>query len=125
MIEAVTLTVCSAYGVELKFWRGGGVVGLSQLLMVQEMLSKRKGSPLRSSQSSFGPHAQGQTVVAVTSGANMNFNRLRLVVELADVGATQEAMLATTISERPGAFSDFILTALGDSGVSVTELKYR
>ena len=64
-------------------------------------------------------------MVAVTSGANMNFNRLRLVVELADVGATQEAMLATTISERPGAFSDFILTALGDSGVSVTELKYR
>ena len=31
--------------------------------------------------------AQGQTVVAVCSGANMNFDRLRLVAELADLGA--------------------------------------
>lgn len=30
---------------------------------------------------------QGQTVVAVCSGANMNFDRLRLVAELADLGA--------------------------------------
>lgn len=31
--------------------------------------------------------AQGKTMVAVTSGANMNFDRLRLVTELADLGA--------------------------------------
>ena len=30
---------------------------------------------------------QGKTMVAVTSGANMNFDRLRLVTELADLGA--------------------------------------
>lgn len=40
----------------------------------------------------------GKTVVAVTSGANMNFDRLRLVAELADVGVG-EAMLA--VSCRP------------------------
>ena len=44
-------------------------------------------------------HGQGSTVVAVTSGANMNFDRLRLVSELAQVGAQREAMLATTIPE--------------------------
>jgi hypothetical protein len=38
-------------------------------------------------------------VVAVTSGANMNFDRLRLVSELAQVGARREAMLATSIPE--------------------------
>ena len=38
-------------------------------------------------------------MVAVTSGANMNFDRLRLVSELAQVGARREAMLATSIPE--------------------------
>lgn len=42
---------------------------------------------------------QGATVVCVTSGANMNFDRLRMVSELAGVGARREAMLATTIPE--------------------------
>ena len=69
---------------------------------------------------------QGVSAVAVTSGANMNFDRLRLVTELADVGATREAMLATTIPERPGSFADFIDAALPDgSGLQITEFKYR
>jgi len=46
---------------------------------------------------------KGQTVVAVTSGANMNFDQLRLVAELAGVGAA-EAMLSVVIPERPGTF---------------------
>ena len=68
---------------------------------------------------------QGETVVAVTSGANMNFDRLRLVAELAGVGATQEAMLVTTIPELPGSFTRFTSTALADSNLSITEFKYR
>lgn len=47
---------------------------------------------------------KNKTVVAVTSGANINFERLRLVSELAEVGALTEAMMATEIPERPGAF---------------------
>ena len=46
-------------------------------------------------------------VIAVTSGANMNFDRLRLVTELADVGARREAVRATTLPEEPGAFKRF------------------
>jgi threonine dehydratase len=34
--------------------------------------------------------SQGRTVVAVTSGANINFERLRLVAELADLGSSTE-----------------------------------
>ncbi|GFR47671.1 hypothetical protein Agub_g9415 [Astrephomene gubernaculifera] len=69
---------------------------------------------------------KGSTVVAVTSGANMNFERLRLVAELANVGGRTEATITTTIPERPGAFKEFIDTAVSsDSDLSVTEFKYR
>jgi hypothetical protein len=69
--------------------------------------------------------AQGATAVAVTSGANMNFDRLRLVTELADIGALSEAMLATSIPERPGSFKEFMDIALVDSSLQITEFKYR
>jgi hypothetical protein len=70
---------------------------------------------------------QGKTVVAVTSGANINFERLRLVSELADLGASTEVMMATSIPERPGAFREFVHTAAGGMGsdLNVTEFKYR
>lgn len=68
---------------------------------------------------------QGKTVVAVTSGANINFERLRLVSELADLGASTEVMMATTIPERPGAFREFVQAATGSGDLSVTEFKYR
>lgn len=68
---------------------------------------------------------QDKTVVVVTSGANMNFDRLRLVSELADIGGLREAMLVTSIPESPGSFRAFIDTALFDSSQSVTEFKYR
>ncbi|KAK9812160.1 hypothetical protein WJX73_001112 [Symbiochloris irregularis] len=66
-----------------------------------------------------------KTVVVVTSGANMNFDRLRLVAELAGVGAKSEAMLVTTIPERPGAFHAFADAALMQTDIQVTEFKYR
>ncbi|GJU73143.1 hypothetical protein Tco_1264548, partial [Tanacetum coccineum] len=46
-------------------------------------------------------------VVAITSGANMNFDRLRLVTELANVGRQQEAMLATFMPESSASFKQF------------------
>lgn len=74
---------------------------------------------------------QGQSVVAITSGANMNFDRLRLVADLADAGSA-ESMLAVTLPERPGTFLDFVKTVAATSGgesasgsISVTEFKYR
>jgi len=42
-----------------------------------------------------------QTIVAIASGANMDFDRLRFVSERAD---SSERTLAITIPERPGAF---------------------
>ncbi len=51
--------------------------------------------------------ARNQSLVAVLSGANMNFDRLRFVAERAEVGEAREALLAVTIPERPGAFREF------------------
>src|SRR5207253_2011211 len=54
----------------------------------------------------------GQRIVAIASGANMNFDRLRHVAERADVGEQREALFAVTIPEKPGSFRAFC-TLLG------------
>jgi threonine dehydratase len=64
----------------------------------------------------------GQRLVAINSGANMNFDRLRHVAERADLGAAREALLAAEIPEEPGSFLCFC-EALGQH--SVTEFNYR
>lgn len=50
---------------------------------------------------------KGENVVAITSGANMNFDRLRLVSQLADVGRRREGFLATFVPEKCGSFKYF------------------
>ena len=61
-------------------------------------------------------------VVAINSGANINFDRLRHVAERADLGGEREALLAVTIPERPGSFLRFC-ELLGNR--NVTEFNYR
>jgi threonine dehydratase len=65
----------------------------------------------------------GQTLVAVNSGANMNFERLRYVAERTQVGEKQEALFAVTIPEVPGALRRFCAEVLGDR--NITEFNYR
>ena len=65
---------------------------------------------------------QGKRIVAINSGANMNFDRLRHVAERADVGGQREALLAVVIPEQPGSFLHFC-EVLGKR--SVTEFNYR
>jgi len=64
----------------------------------------------------------GQTLAAVLSGANMNFDRLRFVAERAEVGEAREALLAISLPERPGSFRAFC-AVLGRR--VVTEFNYR
>lgn len=64
----------------------------------------------------------GQTLVAIQSGANMNFDRLRHVAERAELGEHRETLLAVEIPERPGSFLGFC-KALGKR--SITEFNYR
>ncbi len=66
--------------------------------------------------------AQGQTLVAVSTGANLNFDRLRHVAERAEIGEGREAIIAALIPEQPGSFKRFC-KALGER--NITEFNYR
>jgi len=63
-----------------------------------------------------------RALVAVASGANMNFDRLRFVAEEAELGEKREAVLAVTIPERPGSFREFCALI---GARNVTEFNYR
>ncbi|WP_227430653.1 threonine ammonia-lyase, biosynthetic [Psychrobacter sp. I-STPA6b] len=60
--------------------------------------------------------------VAVVSGANMNFDRLRYIAERTEIGEKKEAIFAVSIPEQTGAFLNFCRTL---KGRNITEFNYR
>lgn len=65
---------------------------------------------------------QDAALIAVVSGANMNFDQLRYVAERTELGERREALFAVTIKERPGSFRKFCR----DIGRrDITEFNYR
>ncbi|MES2296237.1 MAG: threonine ammonia-lyase, biosynthetic [Pseudomonadota bacterium] len=73
------------------------------------------------SQPSRNP-VRGETLIAIASGANMNFDRLRFVAERAELGESREAVFAVTIPEQRGSFKRFC-GLVGPR--NVTEFNYR
>ena len=65
----------------------------------------------------------GQTLVAINSGANMNFERLRYVSERTLTGEGRESLFAVTIPEKPGSLRHFCSEVL--NGTNITEFNYR
>ncbi len=65
---------------------------------------------------------KGKTLIAINTGANTNFDRLRYISERAEIGEAGEAIMAVTIPEKPGSFRKFC-RMLGKR--SVTEFNYR
>lgn len=63
-----------------------------------------------------------KSLIAINSGANINFDRLRHVAERAEFGERREALFAVQIPERPGSFLQFC-RLIGKR--SVTEFNYR
>lgn len=61
-------------------------------------------------------------LIAINSGANVNFDRLRYVAERAEIGERAEALFAVTIPEEPGSYRAFI-RLIGKR--AVTEFNYR
>ena len=70
---------------------------------------------------------KGESYVAILSGANMNFDRLRFVAERAEVGEEREALFAVTIPEERGSFRRFleVIGSLPGGQRNVTEFNYR
>jgi threonine dehydratase len=67
-------------------------------------------------------HWKNRRLVGINCGANVNFDRLRYIVERADLGAGREALLAVEIPEQRGSFLQFC-RALGER--NITEFNYR
>ncbi|MDG9669841.1 threonine ammonia-lyase, biosynthetic [Hahella sp. CR1] len=65
---------------------------------------------------------QDQNLIAIVSGANMNFDRLGYITERTEVGEEREAILAVRIPERPGSYKRFIQAL---SRRNITEFNYR
>jgi threonine dehydratase len=66
---------------------------------------------------------KGQTLIAINSGANMNFDRLRYVAERTLSGEKKEALFAVTIPEEPGSLFRFCREVVGER--NITEFNYR
>ncbi len=64
----------------------------------------------------------GKTLVAVNSGANVNFDRLRYIAERAEIGEQREALIAVTIPEETGSYRRFMQSLRGRA---ITEFNYR
>jgi len=64
----------------------------------------------------------GRVLVAVVSGANVNFNRLRHISERAELGEDRECLFALNLPERPGALNAFC-QVMGSR--AITEFNYR
>jgi len=65
---------------------------------------------------------KNQRIVAIDSGANINFDRLRHVAERSELGENREALFAVTIPEEIGSFRRFC-EKIGLRGM--TEFNYR
>ncbi|MCI1015793.1 threonine ammonia-lyase, biosynthetic [Herbaspirillum sp. BH-1] len=65
---------------------------------------------------------KGESLITIACGANMNFDRLRFVAEMADAGEAREAVFAVTIPEERGSFRRFCETV---GPRNVTEFNYR
>lgn len=65
---------------------------------------------------------QNRGLVAIASGANMNFDRLRFVAERAALGENKEALISVTIPEQPGAFAKLVSIV---HPMAVTAFNYR
>jgi len=66
--------------------------------------------------------ARGRLLVAIESGANLNFDRLRYISERTETGAHAEVLLAVAIPEQKGSFRRFCNVLRGRA---ITEFNYR
>lgn len=69
-----------------------------------------------------GPPREVGACIAIVSGANVNFDRLRDISERTELGEGREILLGVTIPEEPGSFKRFC-NAIGKR--AITEFNYR
>ena len=71
---------------------------------------------------------RGQQLLAIVSGANTNFDRLRYISERTETGEHREAVISVTLPEQPGSFRAFCSAwadAISRSSITVTRIPAR
>lgn len=73
---------------------------------------------------------QDENLVCISSGANMNFDKLKVVCDRSGAGTQESALLVSSLVEQPGEFLKFVKTLvhsgnMGAGGRSISEFKYR
>ncbi|MBL0690854.1 MAG: threonine ammonia-lyase, biosynthetic [SAR324 cluster bacterium] len=64
-----------------------------------------------------------KNLITINTGANMDFDRLKFVVDRTKIGEGREVLLAIHLKERPGTLKKFCKDIL--SGVKISEFNYR
>ncbi|RJT41439.1 threonine ammonia-lyase, biosynthetic [Mesorhizobium waimense] len=104
-VDAMCASIKDIYDDTRSIAEPSGALALAGLKVYAERQTTRVGS-----------------LIAVNSGANLNFDRLRTIADRAEVGEHREALLAVTVPEKPGSYRRFI-RILGSR--AVTEFNYR
>ena len=86
------------------------------------VLSEPSGAVALAGLKSYSKRMKNKNLLAVSSGANVNFQKLGFIVERSEIGENREKILSIKIPEEPGSFLK-LAKAIGK--LPVTEFNYR
>ena len=86
------------------------------------VLSEPSGALALAGLKKYAAKISNKRLLAISSGANVNFERLSYIVERSEVGEKREKLLSIEIPEKPGSFLK-LCNVFG--GTQITEFNYR
>ena len=86
------------------------------------VLSEPAGALALAGLKTYSKKVKGKNLLAISSGANVNFQRLSFIVERSELGEDREKILSIQIPEKPGSFLK-LSRIFGNS--QITEFNYR
>ena len=86
------------------------------------VLSEPAGALALAGLKTYSKKVKGKKLLAISSGANVNFQRLSFIVERSELGEDREKILSIQIPEKPGSFLK-LSRIFGNS--QITEFNYR
>ena len=96
--------------------------GVKDMCEDTRVLSQPAGALTLAGLKKYATKITNKRLLAISSGANVNFERLSYIVERSEVGEYREKLLSIKIPERPGSFLK-LCKVFGRS--QITEINYR
>tara|TARA_Y100000992_G_scaffold290831_1_gene246711 strand:- start:2193 stop:3743 length:1551 start_codon:yes stop_codon:yes gene_type:complete len=86
------------------------------------VLSEPSGAVALAGLKTYSKRIKNKNLIAVSSGANINFQKLGFIVERSEIGENREKILSIKIPEKPGSFLKLAKTF---GKFPITEFNYR